>query len=209
MKMFLFTRKVFLSIILEVEVLEVKIITTINSNDVKAFLNSKADALMVGLEGYTTYLDKTFKVEEIKEIVKEKKDKEIYLVINRIIENDEIEKIYQIIEEVKGLDLAGFVILDMGLVEILLELGLKDKIVFSPSTYLTNKDSASYFSSLGIKRVVPSKEISLENIIEIKKNITCQEEVMVYGYRNILYSKRKVISLYNENYKIRMWEKDG
>lgn len=178
-----------------------KIITTINSSNIDFFLNSKVDALMMGLKDYTTYLDYTFDLNTIRLISNHKNEKEIYILMNRIIENNEIEKAREILKELSSLNINGIVILDMGLLQIAKEEHLLNKIVFSPSTYITNKDTASYFSSLGIKRLSPSKEISLDNIIEIKKNIQCEIEVMVYGHRNIFYSKRPLLDLYNQNYK--------
>ncbi len=178
-----------------------KIITTVNSSNVEFFINSKVDALMLGLKDYTTYLDWTFDMNAIRIIASHKKGKEIYVLMNRIIENTEIEKTRSILKELASLNINGIVILDMGLLQIAKEENLLNKIVFSPSTYITNKDTATYFSSFGIRRLSPSKEISLNNIIEIKKNIQCEMEVMVYGYRNIFYSKRPLLDLYNENYK--------
>lgn len=177
-----------------------KIITTINSSDYNAFLNSKADALMVGLEDYTTYLDKTFSLEEIREIVSDKGSKEIYVLVNRIIEQDEIETVRVVLKELLKLDIDGVVVMDMGILQLAKEDGYLDRVVFSPSTYLTNKDSASYLASLGVKRLVLSKEISLNNIFEIKNNVLCDVEITTYGYRNIFYSKRHIKTLYKEMY---------
>lgn len=178
-----------------------KILTTINSSNIDFFLNSKADCLMLGFKDYATYLDYTFDLNTIRLISNHKNEKEIYVLMNRIIENNEIEKAREVLKELASLNINGIVILDIGLLQIAKEEHLLNKIVFSPSTYITNKDSASYFSSLGIKRLSPSKEISLNNIIEIKRNIQCEMEVMVYGHRNIFYSKRPLLDLYNQNYK--------
>ena len=175
-----------------------KIITTINSDNLEAFLSSNADALMIGLEGYTTYLDKTFSLDEIKTIINMNSNKELYVVINRIIEQTEIDDIRVLLNEVVKLDIKGIVVMDMGLLQIAKEEGYLNKIVFSPSTYLTNKDSAAYLSSLGVQRLVLAKEISLNNIFEIKKDVNCDVEITTYGYRNIFYSKRHIKTLYKE-----------
>ena len=177
-----------------------KIITTINSSNINLFLESKADALMIGLNDYTTYLDKSFSYEEIKEIVNVKGNKEIYVLVNRIIEQDEIDALRSVLRSLLSLDIDGIVVMDMGILEIAKEEGFLDRIVFSPSTYLTNKDSAAYLASLGVKRLVLSKEISLNNIFEIKNNVTCDVEITTYGYRNIFYSKRHIKTLYKEMY---------
>jgi len=183
-----------------------KVITTINSKNVNFFLNSNADALMVGLDDWTTYLDETFSITEIKEILKNKNNKEIYVCINRIVEQHEINKVRDLIKELATFSIDGIVVMDMGILQIAKEEKLLDKIVFSPSTYLTNKDSAAYLSSLGIKRLVLAKEISLNNIFEIKKNVSSEVEITMYGYRNIFYSKRHVKSIYREAFEINDFE---
>jgi len=179
-----------------------KVITTINSDDVMAFINSSADALMVGLNDYVTYLDKTFSIEEIKSIISNKNNKEIYVLVNRIIEQNEIDNAREILKILSTLEVDGIVVMDMGLLQIAKEEKILDKIVFSPSTYLTNKDSASYLSSLGVKRLVLAKEISLNNIFEIKKNVSCDVEITVHGYRNIFYSKRHIKTIYKEAFNV-------
>ena len=178
-----------------------EIITTINSKNIEHFFSSNADALMIGLEDYTTYLDVTFSLSEIKRMLSNK-SKEVYVLINRIIEQDEIDNAKSILKELALLPIDGIVIMDMGLLQIAKEEQILDKIVFSPSTYLTNKDSASYLSSLGVKRLVLSKEISLNNIFEIKNNVNSEIEITMYGYRNIFYSKRHIKTLYRENYDL-------
>ena len=177
-----------------------KIITTVRSNNIETYMNMDVDALMLGLKNYTTYLDYSFDINAIRIITSHKGNKEIYVLVNRIIENTEIEETRKILKELASLNIDGIVILDMGLLQIAKEEHMLNKIVFSPSTYITNKDTAAYFSSYGIKRLSPSREISLNNILEIKNNIKCEMEVMVYGHRNIFYSKRHLLDLYNENY---------
>ena len=183
-----------------------KVITTINSEHINSFFNSDIDALVVGLDGYTTYQDKTFTLDEIKKMLVHKNEKEVYVSLNRIIEQTEIETVRNIIKEVSTLDVDGIIVMDMGLLQIAKEEGLLNKIIFSPSTYLTNKDSAAYLSSLGVKRLVLAKEISLNNIFEIRKNVSSEVEVTMYGYRNIFYSKRHVKSIYKEAFDINDFE---
>ena len=156
-----------------------KFITTINSDDIDTFINSDVDALMVGLKDYCMYLDKEFTLSEIKEIVSKNKNKEFYIIMNRIINNDEIKEAKNILKELASFDIAGIVILDMGLLREAKELGILNKIVFAPSTYITNKDSANYFSAYGVKRLMPSNEISLNNIIDIK------EEVQTFEFNSV------------------------
>lgn len=183
-----------------------KIITTINNGNISSFINSSADALMIGLNDYVTYIDKTFSLDEIKDIVSLKGNKELYVLVNRIIEQSEIDEVRKVLKEIATLDIDGIVVMDMGLLQIAKEEKLLDKIVFSPSTYLTNKDSAYYLSSLGVKRLVLAKEISLNNIFEIKNNVDCDVEITIHGFRNIFYSKRHIKTIYREAFEVEDFE---
>ena len=140
-----------------------------------------------------------FTLEEIKKIANEY-PYGVYLNFDKIIHEFELDELREYLKEVPT-NVSGYYFSDFGMFELFDELGLKDKLIYNAPTLVANYMDAKVILDKGIKRVVISKEITLEEvkkIIEFNKNV----EVLIHGKINMFYSKRKLLSLFYEYSKL-------
>jgi len=126
-----------------------------------------------------------------------------YITLNIYPYSNEFEKL---VETAKTLDEMGadaFIVADLGVLEQLKQLDLNAAIHISTQANTTNYQSALAYKNLGAKRVNLARELSLEKIQNIQKNIggKIETEVFIHGAVCFSYSGRCAISDYLAGYK--------
>lgn len=157
-----------------------------------------ADVFIIGNEKYSNRLVKSFSVIEIKEANKLIKSlgKELYISMNLIIHHSDIESFTEFLTFVKELDVDGIIFADPAAYMIARELGITAKLVYNPETLNTNYYDTSFWARKGIKGITISKEITLEDIIEICDKKELEVSVIGHGHLNMFHSRRPLIEHY-------------
>lgn len=156
------------------------------------------DAFIVGEKDKALRLPHYFSLEEIIDIIdicKNRKQK-VYLAINKIIHEGELEKFSQYLDLIKDLTIDGIIFGDLAIYQLAKKYYIVDKLIYQPETYITNYKSAEFFAQKGIKRVVLAKEITLEDICIIASNKTTEIEILGHGALNMFHSMRYLVSNY-------------
>ena len=98
------------------------------------------------------------------------------------------------------LNIDYFLFSDMAVLYYFKAKKLEHKLIYTAKTLNCSYQDAYYYQKQGIK-VMLSNELTLEDITKITElnNIVLEG----YGYSNIFYSKRKLLSLYNEAKQLR------
>ena len=158
-------------------------------------LNLEADAYALGYEKYTLFAAHYFSYEEIKSI----KDKNIFILMNALIHEKEVEEAIKEVDKLISLGV-GFIIQDIGLLKYLSTKVDKNKLLFFPYTYICNKEELSaYYDLLGVDINI-SNELTLE---EIKTTLSSGHAVFnLFGYTPIYQSYRKILSLYQQEKRL-------
>ncbi|XMB85154.1 U32 family peptidase [Mycoplasmatota bacterium WC44] len=153
-------------------------------------INLAGDSFILG----TTFgvRNDIFTLEEIK-YVKLNTNKNVYVNLDRVIHEDELDKLESFLNELKKINVDGIYFSDLSIFTISEDLGLIDKLIYNPGTLVTNYVDVQFYLTLGIKRVCLSREITLEDINEIM-NHTKDVEVIIHGKLNMFYSKRKLLT---------------
>lgn len=143
-----------------------------------------------------------FSISSIKEI-KNKTDKKVFLSLMPLYHDNDYEKLKETISELQNLD--GFFFQDLGLVSIFNELGIIDKAIYYPLTFINNYYDAYFLSEkFSLKHFQISKEITLSEIDEILlKNSNVCYSYSIFGYQNIFYSLRQHLSNYKEHVSLK------
>ena len=121
--------------------------------------------------------------------------KKIYLTLNTLIKEKEFKEIYQYVLPFYQNGLDGVIIQDMGLVSYLQKCFPGLPIHASTQMTVNHKDSALFLKNLGIERVVPSRELSVEELQEIK-NTGIEVETFIHGALCYCYSGQCLFSSY-------------
>lgn len=177
-----------------------KLITCLsNFNDIDEI--SFVDEIIISTK-YSIYYDIYFKEEEIAEIIKKCNDLNIkaLISIDSIIPENKISEIYDFLNKFIKYQ-CDFIFTDFAILSFFKEKNQLNRLIYSASTYVCNRDDIKYYQDLGIRTII-SNELSLDDLIENCKydNVILQ----TYGYYPIYYSKRNVLSLFSEYANIKI-----
>ena len=103
-----------------------------------------------------------------------------YLATNILVYDNELKYLREIIEKGKEAGINAFIVHDIAAIEIAREMGVNFHI--STQCNISNSLSARFYEKLGAERLILARELSLEKIKEIKRNVTKSEiEIFIHG----------------------------
>lgn len=167
----------------------------------KTAINYGADAVYIGGEAFSLRVAaENFSYEDMREGIKYAHDrgKKVYLTANIIPHNKDIEEFADFIREIRPMGFDAVLIADLGMFDMIKELAPEIPIHISTQANNTNYRSAAAWHKMGAKRVVLAREMSLEEICEIRKRIPeeLELEAFVHGAMCVSYSGRCLLSNY-------------
>lgn len=163
-----------------------------------------ADAVYIGGKkfGLRAQSD-NFSLEEMKQGVEfaHNRGKKVYLTMNIIPHNNDLEGMAEYIKEVKKIGIDAVLVSDPGVFSIVKETEPNMEVHLSTQANNTNYKSANFWYNMGIKRVVLARELSLNEIKEIRSKVPddLELEMFVHGAMCISYSGRCLLSNYMAN----------
>ena len=155
-----------------------------------AAINNGANAIYLGLGDFNARSKSTFfTTGNIAEYVKKAHlfGVRIYLTVNTLLRNAEIEKFINFIELCVKANIDAYIVQDFGIAKLLKEKFEGIELHASTQMGIHNKDGALMAKRMGFKRVVLSRETKLEDIIEIKKT-GIEVEYFVQGALCVAFS---------------------
>lgn len=153
----------------------------------------EADGFVLPLTSFSVDYKNTYNIQDIKDIFN-KTNKEIFVVINKIIENDEVDRLKKVLIELNKLNISGIFFYDLAVLELKKELKLKLDLVWNNTHMVTNYYTCNYYYDKGCKYSYLSNEVTLDEIVEIKKKTKCSLIFMLLGYPVSSFSKRKLLT---------------
>ena len=180
------------------------LVTTPRNKEELVNLIDLYDAFIFGIKDYSVNLIETFTLEEIKtfnKIIKEN-NKEIFISLNKNMNNDDILNIKPILTELNKLNINGLFFYDIGIVNLKNKLDLNYDLVWSQEHLTTNYNTINYWYSKGIKYTNLSTEITKKEILDIKKNTKAKLFITLFGYLPMFTSKRHLVKNYLETFNL-------
>ncbi len=156
------------------------------------------DAFILGEEQYSLRLAHYFSFEEIVDLMnicKNRKQK-IYIAVNKIVHEDELDKIDKYLSKLSGLDIDGIIFGDLGVYNLARKYNLVNKLIYNPETYVTNYESVEFFAKKGIKKVSIAKEITLDDVLLIGSKELIDIDILGHGALNMFHSMRDLVTNY-------------
>lgn len=167
----------------------------------EAAVNYGCDAVYLGGKGYgMRAAAKNFDFEQLKQATEyaHSRDVKVYITVNTLPTNDEIDAFPEFIKnaEVAGVDAA--IVCDLGVMSLVKKYAPSLEIHMSTQVGIVNYATAAELYNLGAKRVVLSRETSIEEIKKIRDRIPADMEIeaFVHGAMCVSFSGRCLISAY-------------
>jgi putative protease len=137
-----------------------------------------------------------FDDEQLIEAVKyaHERGKKVYVALNVIPHNEEFAMLPKYVKFLEKIEVDGVIVADLGVFQVVKE-NTNLRISISTQASNTNWRSVKMWKDLGASRVVLAREVSLENIAEIKRKVPDIEiEVFVHGAMCMAVSGRCLLS---------------
>lgn len=154
------------------------------------------DALLLGLENFSVLNSVTFSVDEIRKITKDYPDIDIFVKMDKNLFNDEINDVRHVLQELEQMSIRGVFFYDLAILELKQELSLSLDLVWSQTHMVTNYRTCDYYQQQGVRYALLSKEITLDEILDIVKKSSVLSIVEVVSLPSVGYSRRKLLSNY-------------
>lgn len=168
-----------------------------NFPSLKAACDAGADAVYFGIKGLNMRdFGKNFTIKELPNVAKfcHERGVKCYLALNTIVYDKELNLVKRILKRAKKAKVDAVICSDFAVLKEAKKLRLP--IHVSTQMSISNSESAEFVRKLGAKRVVLARELSLEQIKEIKKKSKIEIELFIHGSLCISVSGRCYLSLY-------------
>lgn len=125
----------------------------------------------------------------------------VYLTCNTLPRNDEIDKLPEYLKFVESIGIDAVIASDIGVLSLLKKHIPNMEVHISTQAGIVNYQTAIAFYEMGAKRVVLARELSLDEIAEIRRHVPddMDIEVFVHGAMCMSFSGRCLISNYLTN----------
>ncbi len=143
---------------------------------------------------------KNFDADGLKTAVEKvhKAGKKLYLTLNTLPRFDQIERLPELLSYAQSVGVDAFIIADLGVFELAKKYAPKVARHISTQAGIVNHETAKAFYNMGAERVVLARELSLEDIAQIRARIPKELELecFVHGAMCVSFSGRCLISSY-------------
>ena len=160
-----------------------------------------ADAAYIGLKKFSLRVKAdNFYEDEYKKVVELKKrypGRHLHCALNISFHDEEIDNLKANLDYFRQYPIDAFIVQDLGIVPLLQKEFPNAQLHLSTQASCVNSEAVKMYKSLGFKRVVLGREISLAQIKRIKDAVPDMElETFVHGAMCIAYAGRCLMSAY-------------
>lgn len=118
----------------------------------------------------------------------------VYMTLNTLLKDSEINEVVRYVEPYYHAGLDAVLVQDMGIFQILKEAFPDLPLHASTQMSISSSYGAQFAKDIGIERIVPSRELSLEEIKSIKEKVDIEIETFVHGAMCFAYSGKCLFS---------------
>lgn len=172
-----------------------------NLDKLKAAINFGADAVYLG--GHKLNLRafaNNFDYDQLKEGVAyaHERGKKVYVTLNAFPHEDDFNGLEDYMKELEELEVDAIIVADPGVFMTAKMTVPNMEVHISTQANTVNLRSCEYWYKQGAKRVVLARELSMQDIKELKSNLPegCEIEAFVHGAMCMSYSGRCLLSNY-------------
>lgn len=145
-----------------------------------AAINYGADAIYIGAPKFGARSAAGNTLEDIAKLIKyaHKYWAKVFITMNTILYNNELNEAEKLIHQLYKLGADALIVQDMGILEMNLP---PIDLHASTQTHNYDLDRIKFLEEVGFKRIILARELSLEQIKEIRKNTSVELEYFIHG----------------------------
>ena len=120
--------------------------------------------------------------------------RKLYLTVNTLLKDAETDHLYEYLAPLYRQGLDAVIVQDTGVLEFMRTQFPKMAVHASTQMTITNAEGALFLEEQGVERVVPARELSLEEVREIADRTGLEIECFVHGALCYCYSGQCLLS---------------
>ena len=171
---------------------EIELLAPVGSFDsLKAAVQNGANAVYLGGKDFSARASaNNFDREELKEAVKYAhiRDVRVFVTTNTLIKQNELEDFVEYAKFLYDIDVDAIIMQDIGAAMLIHELFPDFELHASTQMVAHSLEDVQYLESIGFKRVVLARELTVEEIKYICDNTNVDIEIFVHGALCVCYS---------------------
>ena len=168
-----------------------------NLEKLKFAIHYGADAVYIGGQQFGLRSNAgNFTFDEMREGVAfaNKYGAKVYVAANIIAHNENLEGLHEYFKKLYDIGIAAVIVADPALIQACREAAPDLEVHISTQASVANWKTAEFWKNEGIPRVVLAREVSVEEIREMKEKVDIEIEAFIHGAMCISYSGRCVLS---------------
>ncbi|KYG31903.1 peptidase U32 family protein [Alkalihalobacillus trypoxylicola] len=118
----------------------------------------------------------------------------VYVTTNIYAHNENMDGLAEYLESLQEVGITGIIVADPLIIETCKRVAPKVEVHLSTQQSLSNHLAVKFWKEEGLHRVVLAREVSLNEMLEMKKKVDIEIETFVHGAMCIAYSGRCVLS---------------
>lgn len=174
------------------------LVTPQSIEHITALLEAGADAFVIGEQKFGLRLAGDFTVAQVEEATKliHAAGKKVYVAVNALFHNDRLDALDEYLVQMQHIGVDALLFGDPAVIIAVRENNVTIPLHWNPETIATNFFQVNYWGERGSKRAVLARELSVDEVIEIKENTKHEIEVQVHGMTCMFQSKRSLLGNY-------------
>ncbi|HCN61434.1 MULTISPECIES: peptidase U32 family protein [Mammaliicoccus] len=174
------------------------LVTPKSVQHIEKLIELGADAFVIGEEKFGLRLAGEFKEPELREAIEliHAHGKKAYVAVNGIFHNEHIKDLEAYIDLLHELKADRIIFGDPAVVMSMKHRENPIPLNWSAETIVTNHFQCNYWGDRGSSRAVLARELSIDEVLEIKEKSNVEIEVQVHGMTCMFQSKRKLLGNY-------------
>lgn len=175
-----------------------KMLTTLCKLEDYDKVKNYVDGFILGVKGLSINYPNTYSIEELKKWIPimQKDEKEVFLSMNKNMHASDLALLESIMRELENYHANAFLYYDISVVTIKQENNFMTPLVWAQEHLSTNYMTCNYWYQFGAEYAYLSGEITLDEIIEIKKHAKSKVIVPIFGRLPMFASRRHLVKNY-------------
>ena len=175
-----------------------KLLGVIRDNNCLEYLDNGLDGMILPLESFSVDYFKYYSISDIKECRKST-DKLLYVVINKMIFNNELDNLLNVLKKLENIKVDGVFFYDLAVLNLVRENNLSINLIYNGTHMVTNSDTINLYYDLGVKGAYLSNEITKNEVLNIRSNTKSDLFILLLGNPVVAMSRRNLLTSYFDN----------
>lgn len=161
-----------------------------------------SDAILIGIDNLSVNVPDTYSIHEVGAVIKKYNQIDVFVALNKNMHKCDLDNLKDALIKLDKMNIAGIFYYDIAVLEYRNTLNLKAPLVWSQEHLTTNYATMNYWYNENVNYTYVSSEITLDEIIENRKNTKMKLIVPIFGYLPMFVSKRHLVENYLEYFNL-------